>query len=130
MEGQRGTITANERLGIAPLEWRIIGFGDLTGDGHQDIVWQNDLLGIAGAWIMNRTAIMAQWFVPGVSPDWRIRATPDVNGNHINSLLWSNTATGNQVIWGSNGSNLQPAPPFGSADPSWVVQPSGFDVAP
>jgi hypothetical protein len=125
-----GTITANERLGIAPLEWRIIGFGDLTGDGHHDIVWQNDLLGIAGAWIMNRTAITAQWFVPGVSPGWRIRATPDVNGDHVNSLLWSNTATGNQVIWASNGSSLQPAPPFGLADPSWVVQPSGFDVAP
>jgi hypothetical protein len=121
-----GTVIANRSLGNAPLEWRILGFGDLTGEGQQDILWQNDILGMAAAWIMNGTAIMAQWIVPGVSPDWQIRATPDVNGNHRNCILWSNIATGSQVIWTSNGSSLRPAPPFGSADRTWVIQPASF----
>ncbi len=101
----------------------IVGFGDFTWAGRQDVLWRNTLDGSVDAWIMNGFTIVAQWFPATVSPDWQIRATPEVNGNGVNDILWSNIITGQQVIWTPNGSTFVPAGPFATAAPAWVVQP-------
>jgi hypothetical protein len=91
-------IVANVSLGFAALGWQIVGFGDFTGTGRQDILWRNTVDGSVAAWIMNGFTIAAQWFPATVTLDWQIRATPDVNGNGINGILWSNVNTGQQGV--------------------------------
>ena len=116
-------IIANVSLGFAATDWEIVGFGDFTGAGRQDILWRNTIDGSVDAWIMNGFTIVNEWFPATVSPDWQIRATPDVIGNGVNSILWSNVTTGQQAIWTSNGSTFVPGAPFAVAAPTWVVQP-------
>jgi hypothetical protein len=119
-------IIANVSLGFASLDWQIVGFGDFTGAGRQDILWRNTIDGSVDAWIMNGFSIVAQWLPGAVSFDWQIRAAPDVNGNHVNSILWSNVTTGQQVIWPSNGSTFVHEGPFATAPLAWFVQPVGI----
>ena len=120
---RRDVIIADVSLGFAPIDWQIVGFGDFTGAGRQDILWRNTVDGSVDAWIMNEFTIVAQWFPATVSLDWQIRARPDVNGNGVNGIPWSNVITGQQAIWTSNGSTFVPAGPFAAAIPAWVVQP-------
>ena len=111
-------------LGSASLDWQIVGFGDFTGAGRQDILWRNTITGSIDAWIMNGFTIVAQWLPGAVSLDWQIRATPDTNGNGLNGILWSNMITGQQAIWASNGSAFIPGAPFANAAPTtWLIQP-------
>ncbi len=117
-------IIANVSLGFPPLNWEIVGFGDFTGTGRQDILWRNTIDGSVDAWIMERIPPLVTELVPrAVSLDWQIRATPDVNGNGVSGIFWSNVITGQQVIWTSNGSAFVPGPTFAVAFPPWVVEP-------
>ena len=38
---------------LPDINWQIRGLGDLNGDGHADLIWQNIADGRVAVWLMN-----------------------------------------------------------------------------
>jgi hypothetical protein len=86
------------------LTTRIVGTGDLDGDGRADIVMRlND--STVSALLMNGTTIASQGnlAIPATlvnvnSAAWQVFGVGDFDGDAKADLLWRNTATGNVVV--------------------------------
>ena len=90
---------------IRVSSWHVKGAGDFAGDGHADILWQNDD-GQAAIWFMNGTTTSSQTLAgsnPG--PSWHIRGVGDFNGDGHADILWQND-NGQADIWLMNGANV------------------------
>jgi subtilisin len=70
-----GTPTSPDR--VSDTHWKIRGVGDLNGDGHPDLIWQNTADGQVSAWLMNGlNAVDGRLLTPSVVADtnWQIVA--------------------------------------------------------
>jgi hypothetical protein len=113
---------------VSDTNWRIVGAGDLNGDGHADLLWQHRTNGLISAWLMNGTVLGSGVLLsPGQVADtnWRIRAVADINNDRELDLVWQNQATGFLSIWLMNGTvrigdglRLNPA---GVPDTNWQI---------
>jgi serralysin len=104
--------------------WHVMATGDFNGDGHADILWQNDN-GAAVDWLMNATGTPIGGGNIGINPGptWHAVATGDFNGDGHSDILWQNdngavvdwlmNATGTGLIGGGN---------LGNPGPSWHVK--------
>ena len=85
--------------------WKVVGAGDLDGDGQPDVVWQNITTGALRVWFMNGRALRQA--VPlGSSPvdtAWRIRSVGDWDGDGMADLVWQHQADGRIALWLMNG---------------------------
>jgi subtilisin len=45
---------------IADTSWHIRGVGDVDGDNHADLLWQNDETGELGVWMLNGSQVLNQ----------------------------------------------------------------------
>jgi len=102
MDGVTVTSTATFNIGMPDSNWKIAGAGDLNADGKADIIWQNDVTGGIGAWLMNGGQVMGQSNlsiekVPDTT--WKVRGVGDTNGDGYADLLWQNTSSGALAIW-------------------------------
>lgn len=76
---------------------------DFNADGHEDVVWRNQLSGDVAIWLMNGAAVLQGPVVsPGVPLTWQIVGIGDFNADGRSDLLWRNTA-GDVAIWLMNG---------------------------
>jgi hypothetical protein len=63
--------------GVANLQWKIRGGGDVDGDGMTDLLWQNTVTGETAVWFMNGTTVRTSTATtPGQLTDllWRLVA--------------------------------------------------------
>lgn len=86
---------------VGDTDWRIVGAGDLDGDGHADLVWQHETSGAAAAWLMMGSAqLRGDLFdVQSADADWRIRGVTDIDGDGRHDLVWQHRATGHLAAW-------------------------------
>ena len=105
--------------GRAGGDWRIMGAGDLNGDGQPDLIWQSPSTGALAAWLLEGTvATVVAWLTPShVGPDWALRAVVDLTGDGISDLVWQHQ-TGLVAAWQMNGVALAS---FQYLSPSYVV---------
>jgi len=107
-------------------DWKIIGTGDVNGDGKDDLIlrrddgWITDWLGTSAGSFTNNGTNTALF----LTTDWKISSIADFNGDGREDLLlrndsgwmtnWLGTATGS---FASNGANFSTF-----IAPNWVVQ--------
>jgi hypothetical protein len=108
------------------LDWKIVGTGDVNGDGKDDLIlrrddgWITDWLATATGGFINNGANTSLF----LATDWAIQSIGDFNGDNREDILlrhnsgwltdWLGTATGS---FANNGANFSRA-----LDLNWVVQ--------
>jgi hypothetical protein len=53
MNGAQAVATGSLSVSMPDLNWKIRGVGDVEGDGHADLIWQNIVTGQLGLWTLN-----------------------------------------------------------------------------
>ena len=109
--------------------WHVKGTGDFNGDGHADILWQNDN-GSVATWLMDAagtTPIAAPLIGTNPGPAWHVKGTGDFNGDGHADILWQND-NGSVAIWLMNAAGTTPIaePLIGTnPGPAWHVKGTG-----
>ena len=100
--GESGPVTLNWQ-GPSIVGANAAVRSDFNGDGHSDLIWQDNLTGSRGIWFMNRTTYAGERFLPAVVTQWQIAATGDFNSDGHCDIVWQNSSTGQRGIWLMNG---------------------------
>jgi subtilisin len=106
------TVTSTYFLGInrvTDTNWRVVGSGDLNGDGHTDLVWQHRTEGWLAVWYLSGTDVVSTLFlsinrVPDLN--WEIRGVGDVDGDGKADLIWQHRTGGWVAAWLMDGQQV------------------------
>lgn len=80
----------NELLGEAWPPWTPVGFGDVNGDGHKDILWSTS--GGVVAWLLAWNGSSFSYTsrdLGPVGPGWTIKGVADIDGDGIDDIIWT-----------------------------------------
>jgi hypothetical protein len=77
MGGPDGSSVLSSKVlyGTAVPGWRISGVADLDGDGHPDLIWQQDGTNVPAVWYMggaDGSSLLSAKAFYGPIPGWRI----------------------------------------------------------
>src|SRR5262249_11099139 len=97
MGGTDGTTLLSAKFLSGPKPgWRIVAAGDLNGDGHLDLIWQQDGTNAPAVWYMggaDGSTLLSGKYLSGPIPGWRIVAVGDLNGDGHQDLIWQQDGT-------------------------------------
>lgn len=132
MDGNRQISGGAVSLGtVADQEWRIVGTGDLNGDGSTDLVWHHNTEGWISIWYMSGDRrLSADYATPNrvVDTNWRISSVGDFNGDGLGDLIWQHRVNGTIAVWIMRGRALVSAlnlTPSVVADTNWKIVGTG-----
>jgi VCBS repeat protein len=118
-----------DTLASSDPSWKLVGTGDLNGDGFADLVWQNTSDGRVAVWVMHGTMLLTFGvvnYIP-VASQWHIRGVGDVNGDGRADLVWQHD-TGLLAVWLMDGFNVTAGSMLSVpsvADTNWVIAGAG-----
>jgi hypothetical protein len=82
--------------------WTLVDAADLNGDGHPDLIWQNNSTGQVAVWYMGGAQgnVYQSWaLLSGNMTGWTLVDTADLNGDGTPDLIWQNKSTGQVAAW-------------------------------
>ncbi|AHG87626.1 hypothetical protein J421_0089 [Gemmatirosa kalamazoonensis] len=122
-----GGVTSTGSYGVVPTTWSIVGAGDVSGDGIDDIYWQNAPTNSLVAWRLDANdALSASVPLASYAPaPWKVVAVADFDRNGSADLLWRNATSGDLVLWRMNGAALSSSAAVGSVPTAWQVAAIG-----
>jgi hypothetical protein len=110
---------------FATPDWKIVGAGDLNGDGRADILWRNND-GTLTDWLTNANGSFSGGPAYGALTNWAVASIGDFNGDGRADLLWRRQSDG--LVWNwvaasagafsDNAANTSIA-----VDGTWHIQP-------
>lgn len=117
---------------VEDTDWKVVGAGDLDGDGSSDLVWQHVGDGRVAAWFMSGLTLRSGELLSIARVDdlqWRIGAVSDLDGDGRADLLWRHAGDGRLAIWLMQGQQVLSAFELGNAwngllaepDPNWQL---------
>lgn len=114
--------------------WDAVSFGDLNGDGHQDIIWQRKSDFVLIGWLMDGRGNVTDSGFPVMTNAalgaqlkanrWTLAGAADFTNNGTLDLLWRDTAGGALMAWEDRDPS-QTVPVDRLPPAEWV--PAGFD---
>jgi len=108
MSGPNVIDTRAVNLSVSDTHWKIVGTGDLNGDGHSDLVWRHDTQGWLTYWLLqNDTVIGTGYLSINQMADftWQIKGVGDVDGDRFADIVWEHN-DGQVVVWHMNGGTI------------------------
>ena len=100
---------------------------DFNGDGHPDLIWQNDTNRQATVWYMggtNGTTMLGWNYLSGSVPGWTIAGVADFNNDGHPDLIWQNDTTREATVWymgGTNGTTMLGWNYLSGSVPGWTI---------
>lgn len=109
--------------------WKIVGTGDVNGDGIDDIIWRH-LEGPLSNWLGTKTGgfiINDGAAFTNVTTDWQVTGTGDFNGDGYDDILWrhSNGTISNWLGNMAGGFTVNDLNAWTSAPTDWFVVRTG-----
>ena len=116
-----------------PNPWRVAAVVDFNGDGHADLLWQDQTSGLAQIWYMGGP--QGNTFLSAVnltlSNPWRMVGTADFNGDGHPDILWQDPVSGMTQVWymgGSQGNEFLSAASLAGPNAWQVVAIADFNL--
>lgn len=104
------------------LNWRLAATGDLSGDGREDILWQNEVTGRVAVWYMQGdTVLFCQELPPVADTSWKIAGTGDFDGDSRRDILLHQPSTGGLRLLLMNGVSIVRQASLGGVAKGWRV---------
>jgi hypothetical protein len=94
---------------LADTNWKIVGSGELNGDGKSDLIWQNFSTGELSVWFMDGARVVNPVRMTPIKvadPAWKVQATGDMNGDGWTDLIWKHDTTNQLAVWYMVGTSL------------------------
>jgi hypothetical protein len=107
--------------------WRIVGIGDLDGDRHPDLVWQQDGTNAVNVWYMggvDGNTVFSAKTLSGPLPGWRVVGVADLDNDGHLDLLWQQDGTNAPAVWymgGTDGSTVLSGKFLRGPQPGWRI---------
>ena len=125
MSGSNVIDTRAVNLSVGDLHWKIVGTGDLNGDGYTDLVWRHDTAGWLAYWLLQSNQVVGTGYLSInqlADLNWTIRGMGDVNGDGNADLIWQHT-DGSIAVWMMRGPTVLSRQLFSvpRVDPAWRI---------
>jgi len=74
-------------------------WGDFSGDGKTDLIWQHPVSGAVLLWTMNGTEYIDSIFLNAGGTYWQVVGTGDFDGDGHLDVLWQHPDSGALLLW-------------------------------
>lgn len=129
MGGERGSEhRASVTIDSMSGEWHIKSALDFNLDGHQDLLWRNELTGQNEVWFMGGdtgSEHQGTESLESASTDWDVVGAADFNHDGRGDLLWRNSGTGENGVWlmgGEKGTDMLSTAMIQTQGDGWEIR--------
>jgi hypothetical protein len=106
--GQNVIDTRTVNMTNTDPHWKVVGTGDLNGDGFSDILWRHDTQGWLAYWFLQYDAVVGTGVLSvarSLDINWEIKGVGDVDGDHYADIVWQHT-DGTLAVWIMRGATV------------------------
>ena len=118
------TVLGSGVTGALSADWKLLGTGDLDGNGTSDLMWRQSSTGQVVAWQMSGSTVTSGQVVGTLDGSWTALGLTDVNGDGKADVIWRNNA-GLIVEWQMNGSSVAGGAQIATLGLDWSLLGTG-----